>query len=71
MGISRLIGLVVLVAGVALFVFGLISADQWNEQLREAFTGNFSESTTWSLLGGAGLAIVGFVMTLFGAKAKA
>lgn len=56
---GRTIGLILLAMGAVLFVVGLIAADSAGEQLTKTFTGEFTDRTTFYILGGMVSAIVG------------
>lgn len=57
---SRRIGaLILLVLGVGLFFMGLNASDSFTDQFSEFFTGHFTDRTTWMMVGGALLAVVG------------
>lgn len=56
---QRIFGIALLVIGTALFIFGLNASDSLTNSLSEFFTGHFTDTTTWYLLGGLALAIVG------------
>lgn len=70
MNSSRIVGLLVLVFGLVLLVLGVRATDSLGESVREGITGNYSDRTTWYLVGGALLTIVGGVITFFGARAR-
>ncbi|MFT3686776.1 MAG: DUF3185 family protein [Phycisphaerales bacterium] len=59
MASNRIIGLVMLVIGVVLLIVGINASDSLADQLSETFTGKFTDSTTWYILGGAALALIG------------
>lgn len=66
MSVSRIVGLVLMVLGIALLAVGINAADSAGEQLREAFTGRFSEGTTWYMIGGIVAIVAGGALALFG-----
>ena len=59
---QKIIGILLIVGGAALFVFGYQASQSVSEQVFETFAGRFTESTTWYLIGGAGLALFGVVL---------
>lgn len=63
MGNSKLIGLVLLVVGIALLYFGYQSSQSVGEQVSETLTGRFTDETTWYLIGGAAAAVAGAYIT--------
>lgn len=52
------IALVMLVAGIALLIFGLGSTDSINNAFSRVFTGHYDERTTWLIVGGCVLVAV-------------
>ena len=67
---SRIIGIVLLVLGVGLLVVGLNSSHSAVDQLSNTFTGRFTQSTTWYILGGAVAGIVGLFMLFGGPRGR-
>lgn len=70
MGTSRIVGIVLLVLGVALLIVGLNAKDSVADQISETFTGNFTDETTWYLIGGIVLGMTGLAMTVMGVNKK-
>lgn len=70
MGTSRIVGIVLLVLGVALLIVGLNAKDSVADQISETFTGNFTDETTWYLIGGIVLGLTGLAMTVMGVNKK-
>ena len=69
MASNRILGLVLLVVGIALLVMGLNASDAFGEQVRQTFTGHFSDKTNWFILGGvAGIVAGGVLAALGGGK---
>ena len=66
MSSNRLIGVVLLVVGVALLIVGMNSSHSIADQATNAMTGRFTEKTTWYIIGGIGLGVIGLLVTLFG-----
>lgn len=64
MGSQKLVGIVLLVVGIILFYFGWQASQSMGEQLKETFTGRFTDETTWYLIGGAVAIVVGGFMAL-------
>jgi hypothetical protein len=63
---QRIIGVVLLVVGVALLVIGMNASHSVADQVHNTFTGRFTDATTWYIVGGIGLGVIGLLMTLFG-----
>ena len=57
-----LLGALLLVGGVALFIFGYQASQSVGEQVLETFTGRFTDATTWYLIGGAAVALCGVLL---------
>lgn len=68
MNMTRLLGLVLAVIGIGLFIVGLNASQSVTEQARETFTGRFSETTTWYIIGGIAAIVAGGAMALFGGR---
>ncbi len=64
----RMIGIVLLVAGVILFIVGLNASDSLADQWSNFFTGTFTDRTMWYLIGGAVMAAGGMAMVMFGGR---
>ena len=69
---QQLSGIVLMVLGVVLFIFGMNArhsvADRWSN----FFTGHFTDATMWYILGGIAAALVGLsLLGLGGRKAAA
>ncbi len=65
---SRTLGIVLLVVGLILLVFGFNATDSVADNVSEGFTGRFTDKTMWFLIGGAALAIGGLFMVMRGGK---
>ena len=70
MSLWRLIGIALLIVGGGLVYFGWQATEALDEQARELVTGQYSDETTWQLIGGAAAAVVGLLLTLFGGKTR-
>ena len=57
--------LVLLVVGVVLFVFGLNATDSLADSVSEGVTGKYTDKTTWYIIGGLAMALVGGALALF------
>lgn len=65
---QRIAGIVLLVVGVALFLFGMNASESVSDQVSEFFTGNFSDTTVWYLVGGIASAVTGALLLLAGGR---
>lgn len=58
---NKLIGLILLVVGLALLYFGYQSSQGLDDQISEVVTGNFTDRTVWYYVLGGVSSIVGVV----------
>lgn len=63
----NLIGIVLVVTGVLLLVFGYQKAESFKGQLHRIFTSSTYNKTTWMYVGGAALCVAG-VFQLYSGK---
>ncbi len=70
MEIKRILALVLLVVGLILLFFAYQSSQSVGDQVSEAVTGRFTDSTTWFLILGAVSAVAGVGLMLFGKSAS-
>ena len=70
MSIWRLLGIALLIVGCGLVYFGWQATEGLAEQAQELVTGQYSDETTWQLIGGGAAAVVGLLLTLFGGKTR-
>ena len=66
MSTNRLIGVVILVVGVALLIVGINASHSFADKVTDTVTGRFTDKTTWYIIGGIGLGVLGLLVTLFG-----
>lgn len=64
----RILGIVLLVVGVALLAFGFNATDSVADSVSEGVTGRFTDKTMWYLIGGGALAVGGAVLALRGGR---
>ncbi|MGH7242616.1 MAG: DUF3185 family protein [Phycisphaerales bacterium] len=67
---NMLVGLVVLIVGVALLIVGINASNSVADQLSNTFLGRFTQATTWYIIGGIGVSLLGGVMMFLGAGGK-
>lgn len=67
---NRLVGIVLVVVGVVLIVVGTNSSHSVADQVSNTFTGRFTQATTWYIVGGIGVALLGGLMVLAGGGKK-
>jgi len=63
--------LALLVAGVALVIFGIGASHSLGSDISRFFTGSPTDKAIWMLIGGVALSIVGLAGLLRGSKATA
>ena len=59
MRMQRVIGLVLLVGGIILLVYGIRASDSFGSQLSKFFTDSPSDKAIWLTLGGVAAIIIG------------
>ncbi len=64
MGSNQIIGLALLVIGIIVLFFGYQSSQALDDQLFEAFTGRFTDSTMWLLIAGGVSTVIGLVLLI-------
>ena len=67
---QRMIGIVILVVGVIVMVVGMNMSHSAGDQLSNTFTGKFTDTTTWYIIGGIGAGLLGLLMTVFGSGGR-
>ncbi len=63
---QRIVGIVLLVVGVILVVVGMNASNSVADQVSNTFTGRFTQTTTWYIVGGIAAALTGALMVAFG-----
>lgn len=63
---TKLLGIVLLVAGVIMLYFGWQSSESIGDQLAESFTGRFTDETMFFIIGGAIALAAGLYLNLRG-----
>nr|WP_024329978.1 DUF3185 family protein [Thioalkalivibrio sp. ALR17-21] len=66
MAITKILGLVLLVAGLILLFMAYQSSQSLGDQVSEAVTGRFTDSTVWLVILGAASSVAGVALLLFG-----
>jgi len=67
---QRILGVVLLVAGVILLIVGMNASHSVADQVSTTFTGRFTQATTWYIVGGIALALLGLFTALFGGRGR-
>lgn len=70
MAINQILALALLVVGTILLFFAYQSSQGLDDQVTEAVTGRFTDSTTWFLILGAASAAAGVGLLLFGRSTR-
>jgi len=64
MSAARIVGVLLLVAGVVLIIVGVAASRSLADSLSSTFRGQFTQNTTLYLVGGIASAVVGLVLTV-------
>ncbi len=64
MSTSRLVGIGIAIFGIVLLIVGIIATDSIADRFSSFFTGKFTESTVWFILGGTALVIAGSALAI-------
>ena len=65
---QRILGIVLLVVGVILLIIGMNASESIADQVSETFTGRFTRTTTWYIVGGIASGLLGLLLVLFGVR---
>jgi uncharacterized membrane protein len=63
---QRIAGIVLLVVGVAVLIYGMNASHSLADRVSDTFTGRFTEATTWYIIGGAASGLLGLLLVAFG-----
>ena len=63
---QRIIGVVLLIAGVILLIVGMNASHSLADQVSNTFTGRFTRETAVYIIGGGMVAVLGLMLVLFG-----
>ena len=66
----KVVAIVLLVVGLILLFLAYQSSQSLDDQVTEAFTGSFTDSTIWFLILGAAATVAGAGLLLFGSTAN-
>lgn len=64
MGSQKLLGIILVVIGIILLVFGFNASQSLGDQVTETFTGRFTDETMWYIIGGAVAVVLGGFLAL-------
>jgi len=62
----RILGVVLLAAGIVLLILGLQATDSFGERLSNTFTGHWSDKTNFYIIGGVAAIVVGGLLAAVG-----
>jgi uncharacterized membrane protein len=68
MTVQRIVGTVLLVVGVILLIVGINASDSLADQTSEFFTGQFTDTTMWYIIGGIAMTVGGALLVMFGGR---
>ncbi|OGV76436.1 MAG: hypothetical protein A3K18_12780 [Lentisphaerae bacterium RIFOXYA12_64_32] len=63
---KRIVGIVLLMVGVAVLLLGLNVSHSVVDRVSSSLTGGFTEATTWYIIGGATWGLMGLLLVFFG-----
>jgi drug/metabolite transporter (DMT)-like permease len=66
MGNQRILGIVLLVVGVGVLIYGINASHSIADRVSDTFTGRFTEATTWYIIGGAASGLLGLLLVALG-----
>lgn len=67
---QRILGIVLLVVGVIVMVIGFNASHSVGDQVSNTFTGKFTDSTMWYIIGGIAAGVLGLLLTVFGSGSR-
>ena len=70
MGSKKILGIVMLFVGVGLLIVGLNSSHSLADKASNTFTGHFTQATTWYILGGIAVGVIGLIAFVGGGRGK-
>ena len=63
---QRILGIVLLVVGVGVLIYGINASHSIADRVSDTFTGRFTEATTWYIIGGAASGLLGLLLVAVG-----
>jgi hypothetical protein len=67
---QRILGIVAVIIGIALLVIGINSSHSVTDQVTHGVLGRFTQATTWYIVGGIALGVLGLLLSLFGPTSR-
>jgi uncharacterized membrane protein HdeD (DUF308 family) len=65
-----MLGIVLLVVGLFVFIYGMNASKSFVEQVSNSLTGRYSDATSWYLIGGIAALAAGILLLLSGILGK-
>ena len=62
---NKIFGAILLAVGILLVVVGVNASHSIADRVSNTFTGRFTEATTWYIVSGAAVGLIGLFMVLF------
>ena len=66
MNTQRILGIVLLVVGVAVLIYGMNASHSVADRVSDTFSGRLTEATAWYIIGGAASGLLGMLLVAFG-----
>ena len=70
MRVRVMLGIVLLVVGLFVFIYGMNASKSFVEQVSSSLTGRYSDTTSWYLIGGIAALAAGILLLLSGVLGK-
>ena len=67
---QRISGIVLLVVGVIVLIYGMNASHSAADQMSNTFTGKFTKETMWYIIGGGAAGLLGLFLVVFGTRGK-
>lgn len=67
---QRILGIVMVVIGMTLLIAGFNASDSVADRFSNFFTGHFTDTTVWYMIGGAAVALGGVLLVLLGGSKR-
>lgn len=68
MNLKHITGIILVLVGVILLVVGINAADSVADRLSNFFTGHFTDTTVWYMVGGIATAVAGLTLAILGSR---
>jgi len=66
MSSQRILGIVLLVVGVGVLIYGLNASHSFADRVSDTFTGRFTQATTWYIVAGSASGLMGLLLVAVG-----